>query len=159
MAERGSIPPTLFKGLAKAFAAETSLLSAIAATALTASVITIPIASSAEASKQRAISLYNIHTRDNITLVYKKNGKYLPSALKKLNWFLRDWRQDREIKIDPKLFDLLADIHKELGSERPIHVISAYRSPKTNAMLRKKRGGQARKSYHMRGMAIDVHFP
>ncbi|MEM1307117.1 MAG: DUF882 domain-containing protein, partial [Pseudomonadota bacterium] len=117
------------------------------------------VASPSHGAKERAIALYNIHTRENITIVYKRGGKFVKPALKKLNWFLRDWRQDQEITIEPKLFDLLFDIHKELGSERPIHVISAYRSPRTNAMLRKSRGGQARKSYHMRGMAIDVHFP
>ncbi|MEL7302574.1 MAG: DUF882 domain-containing protein, partial [Pseudomonadota bacterium] len=119
----------------------------------------ILIAGPAQAARERVISLYNIHTKENITVVFKRGGTYDAKALKRLNWFLRDWRQGSSTKIDPKLFDLLADIHSELGSQRPIHVISAYRSPKTNAMLRKTRGGQARKSRHMRGQAIDVHFP
>lgn len=89
-----------------------------------------------DAANERAISFYNIHTRENLTIVYKRNGKYIKSALEKLNWFLRDWRANVPTKMDPKLFDLLADIHRELGSERPIHVISGFRSPKTNAMLR-----------------------
>ncbi|MEO1649601.1 MAG: DUF882 domain-containing protein [Pseudomonadota bacterium] len=112
-----------------------------------------------DAANERAISFYNIHTRENLTIVYKRNGKYIKSALEKLNWFLRDWRANVPTKMDPKLFDLLADIHRELGSERPIHVISGFRSPKTNAMLRRTRGGQARRSFHMLGKAIDVHFP
>lgn len=107
----------------------------------------------------KSISFHNIHNREDITVVFKRDGRYVPAALEKLNWFLRDWRQDVKTRMDPKLFDLLSDIHAELGSQRPIHVISAYRSAKTNAMLRKSRGGQARKSRHMMGMAIDVHFP
>lgn len=114
---------------------------------------------SAGIASERAISLYNIHNRENITIVYKRNGKFIADALQKLNWFLRDWRQERPTRMDPKLFDLLWSMHKELGSQRPIHVISAYRSPKTNEMLRKTRGGQARRSRHTMGMAIDVHFP
>jgi len=107
----------------------------------------------------RAISLYNIHNNENITIVYKRDGRFVPDAVEKLNWFLRDWRQDEPTKMDPRLFDLLWEIHNELGSTRPIHIISGYRSPKTNAMLRRTRGGQARRSQHMIGKAIDVHFP
>jgi len=108
---------------------------------------------------ERAISFYNIHTKDNLTVVFKRDGKYIPEALEKLNWFLRDWRRDVKTKMDPELFDILASMHEELQSERPIHVISGYRSPKTNEMLRRTRGGQARRSRHLVGQAIDVHFP
>lgn len=107
----------------------------------------------------RTISLYHIHTKETLTITYKKDGKYVASALKKINWLMRDWRQNEEIAIDPKAIDLLWEMHTELGSEKPIHVICGYRSEKTNNMLRKTRGGQARKSYHIRGQAIDVAFP
>ncbi|MGF1650102.1 MAG: DUF882 domain-containing protein [Hyphomicrobiaceae bacterium] len=117
------------------------------------------MASSLRASDERAISLYNIHTKENITLVYKRGSSFVPEALERLNWFLRDWRQNESTKIDPKLFDLLWAIHADVGSQRPIHVISGYRSPQTNAMLRETRGGQAQVSRHMLGQAIDVHFP
>lgn len=113
----------------------------------------------ATSAEERAVSFYNIHTKDSVTVVFKRDGEFDQDALKKLNWFLRDWRQDEPTDMDPRLFDLLWSMHKELGSSEPIHVISAYRSPKTNEMLRKTRGGQARKSQHTLGRAIDVHFP
>ena len=107
----------------------------------------------------RTISLYHIHTKETITITYKKDGKYLPKALKKLNWFLRDWRENKETEMDPKSIDLLWEMHTELGSKEPIHIICGYRSDKTNNMLRQTRGGQAKKSYHIRGKAIDAAFP
>ncbi|MEO1265880.1 MAG: YcbK family protein, partial [Pseudomonadota bacterium] len=127
--------------------------------AICVALFVLPLPATGAVASERVISLYNIHTKDNITVVFKRGGRYDQAALKRLNWFLRDWRQGTQTKIDPKLFDLLSDIHTELGSQRPIHVISGFRSPKTNALLRKTRGGQARKSRHMRGQAIDVHFP
>ena len=107
----------------------------------------------------RELSLYNIHTKERLKIVYKRRGKFVPDALKRLNRFARDWRRSSSTKMDKRLFDLLWELHSELGSKEPIHLISGYRSPKTNAMLRKKRGGQARRSRHMLGMAMDVHFP
>lgn len=107
----------------------------------------------------RTISMHHIHTDETITITYKKNGKYDPEALKKLNWFLRDWRQNKAIEIDPKTIDLLWEMHTELGSKVPIDIICGYRSEATNSMLRKTRGGQAKKSKHMTGQAIDATFP
>lgn len=107
----------------------------------------------------RTISLYHIHTKENISITYKRDGKWDEAALKKLNWFLRDWRVDKAITIDRHTIDILWEMHTELGSRKPIHIISAYRSPKTNEMLRKTRGGQAKKSRHMTGQAIDATFP
>jgi uncharacterized protein YcbK (DUF882 family) len=107
----------------------------------------------------RTISLYHIHTKETITITYKKDGKYLPEALKKLNWFLRDWRENKETEMDPKTIDLLWEMHTELGSKEPIHIICGYRSEKTNNMLRRSVGGQAKRSYHIRGQAIDAAFP
>ncbi|MEM9028380.1 MAG: DUF882 domain-containing protein [Pseudomonadota bacterium] len=117
------------------------------------------VSATCAAAEERTISLYEIHTREKLSIVYKRNGVFVPAALEKLNWVLRDWRTNQPTKMDPKLFDLLWSIHRELGSKRHIHVISGYRSPKTNAMLRRTRGGQARRSQHMIGRAIDVHFP
>ncbi len=113
----------------------------------------------ADANSARTISLHNIHTKDTITVIYKKRGRYIPSAMKKINWVLRDWRRDEPTKMDPKLIDILWEMHTELGSQKPIHVISGYRSSKTNNMLRKTRGGQAKRSRHILGKAADVHFP
>lgn len=107
----------------------------------------------------RTLSLYNIHTKETVTVEYKKDGKYVPAAMERIDWILRDWRRNEKTRMDPKLVDLLWEIHAELGSEKPIHIISGYRSPATNNMLRKTRGGQAKKSRHILGMAADVHFP
>ncbi|MGI9476245.1 MAG: DUF882 domain-containing protein [Hyphomicrobiaceae bacterium] len=111
------------------------------------------------ANGARTIALYNIHTKETLRIVYKRNGRYVPAAMQKLNWHLRDWRQNKPTKMDPALIDLMWEIHTELGSRVPVHVISGYRSPKTNNMLRKTRGGQARRSQHLLGRAVDVRFP
>ncbi len=113
----------------------------------------------AQRDDTRRIAFYSIHTKETLSVVYKRNGAYQPEALKRINWVLRDWRQQEPTRIDPKLIDLAWEIHTELGSREPIHVISAFRSPKTNAMLRRTRGGQARRSQHMYGRAMDIRFP
>jgi uncharacterized protein YcbK (DUF882 family) len=110
-------------------------------------------------AEERRIELYNIHTKNEISIVYKRDGKFIPEALKKLNYFMRDWRRNLVTKMDPELFDIIWEIHRELGSKKPVHIISGYRSPKTNAMLRRTVGGQAKKSKHMSGQAADIHFP
>ena len=88
-----------------------------------------------------------------------KDGKRIPEAMDKINWILRDWRRDEKASMDPNLIDLLWEIHTELGSKEPIHVISAYRSRATNDMLRRTVGGQASESRHILGKAMDVMFP
>ena len=107
----------------------------------------------------RSISLYNIHTKETVTVEYKKDGKYVPAAMEQIDWILRDWRQDEKTRMDPELVDLLWEIHTELGSKEPIHIISGYRSRATNDLLRKTSGGQAKQSRHILGKAADVHFP
>ena len=88
-----------------------------------------------------------------------KNGKHIPEAMEKINWVLRDWRKDEPTEMDPDLIDLVWEIHSELGSAEPIHIISGYRSRDTNDMLRRTVGGQASQSRHILGKAMDVHFP
>jgi uncharacterized protein YcbK (DUF882 family) len=107
----------------------------------------------------RTISLYHIHTKETLTVTYKKDGKFVPEALKKIDWLMRDWRENEAIEIDRKTIDILWEMHTELGSKQPIHIICGYRSDKTNNMLRRTVGGQAKKSYHTRGSAIDAAFP
>jgi uncharacterized protein YcbK (DUF882 family) len=107
----------------------------------------------------RSISMHHTHTGEDITITFKQNGRYDDEALKKLNWFLRDWRTDEPTKMDPKLFDLLSEVYREVGAEKPIHIISAYRSPKTNNMLRRRSRGVAKTSQHMAGRAIDFVIP
>jgi len=107
----------------------------------------------------RSVSMHHTHTGEDITITFKQNGRYDEEALKKLNWFLRDWRTDEPTKMDPKLFDIISEVYREVGGEKPIHIISAYRSPKTNSMLRKRSRGVAKTSQHMAGRAIDFFIP
>jgi uncharacterized protein YcbK (DUF882 family) len=110
-------------------------------------------------SGTRTISLYHIHTKETLTVTYKKDGRFVDDALKKINWLMRDWRENTQVKIDPTLIDLLWEMHTELGSKKPIHIICGHRSAKTNNMLRRTRGGQAKRSFHISGKAIDASFP
>lgn len=111
------------------------------------------------ASGTRTISLYNIHTKETASIVYKKDGKYVEAGLEQVNHLLRDHRRNEATKMDPELIDLIWEIHQELGSKEPIHIISGYRSRATNEQLRKTVGGQASESRHILGKAVDVHFP
>ena len=111
------------------------------------------------ARNERTISLYEIHLKETTTVTFKRDGKFIPAALKKLNWAMRDWRTSVTTKMDPKLFDLIWELQQEVGSKGPVHVISGHRSAKTNRKLRRRGGGQAKKSQHVQGRAMDVHFP
>lgn len=128
---------------------------AAAALALTASVSPLVNAT----GNERTIALHNIHTKETISVVYKRDGRYVPEGLEKVNHIMRDWRRDEATRMDPALVDLLWEMHTELGSKEPIHVISGYRSRTTNDMLRRTSGGQASESRHIQGKAADVHFP
>jgi uncharacterized protein YcbK (DUF882 family) len=107
----------------------------------------------------RTISLHHVHTNEDITITFKHNGRYDDAALEKLNWFLRDWRKQQETKMDPHLIDLAWEVQRETGSKQPIWVVCGYRSPETNAMLRRRSGGVARFSQHMLGHAMDFYIP
>ncbi len=100
-----------------------------------------------------------MHTSEDITITFKREGRYDESALEKLNWFLRDWRKQQETKVDPHLIDLIWEVHRESGSKEPIWVVCGYRSPETNAMLRRRSSGVARFSQHMLGHAMDFYIP
>lgn len=107
----------------------------------------------------RTISLHHVHTNEDLTVTYKRNGRYDPEALKKINWLLRDWRRDEEIETDPYLLDLVWEVQREVGATQPIHVISGYRAPQTNAMLRRQTDGVAQFSQHTLGRAMDFFIP
>ena len=107
----------------------------------------------------RTISLHHMHTDEDITITFKHDGHYDEAALEKLNRFLRDWRKNQEIRMDPHLIDLVWEVQREVGSKAPIWVVCGYRSPETNAMLRRRSGGVARFSQHMLGHALDFYIP
>ncbi len=106
----------------------------------------------------RTIHLHHAHTKESIDATYMVDGRYDPVVLEKLNWFLRDWRRDEPTHMDPKLFDTVWEVYRESGSQQPIEVMSAYRSPETNSMLRHATRGVAEHSQHILGKAMDQHY-
>ena len=110
-------------------------------------------------AETRTLKLYYLHTREKAEITYKKDGKYLASGLKQLNYFLRDWRRNEPTKMDPRLFDAVWEVYRAVGGRDYIHVVSGYRSPATNSMLRKRGRGVAEKSQHMQGKAMDFFIP
>jgi uncharacterized protein YcbK (DUF882 family) len=107
----------------------------------------------------RTLSLYHNHTRESLTVTFRRNGQYDPRALEQLNWFLRDWRLDEPTRMDPRLFDVVWEVVREVGANEPVRINSAYRSPQTNAMLRRRSRAVAKNSQHMRGKAMDFFLP
>jgi len=107
----------------------------------------------------RSLNLYNTHTQEHQKAVYWTRGEYVPTALADINHILRDHRTDEVKPIDTSLLDLLFAIRMKLPFPYPFHVISGYRSPKTNAMLRKRGKGVGKKSLHIEGKAIDIRLP
>ena len=110
-------------------------------------------------SGTRTISLHHIHTKEEITVTYKRNGRYDPEAMKKLDWFLRDWRRNESVQMDPELIDLAWEVQQEVGARKPIWVICGYRAPATNSMLRRRSSGVADNSMHTIGRAMDFYIP
>jgi uncharacterized protein YcbK (DUF882 family) len=106
----------------------------------------------------RALRLFHTHTGETLAVTYYENGSYSPQALAQLVDFLSDWRNGRQHEIDPELLDILWRIQLAGRHVSTWEVISAYRSPETNEMLRSRSGGVARKSQHLEGKAIDVRL-
>jgi len=107
----------------------------------------------------RTLSFHHTHRDDDLTITFKRNGRYDEDALKKLNHYLRDWRTDEQIAMDRRLFDVLWEVYREVDAKQPIQIVSSYRSPQTNAMLRRRGRGVARYSQHMLGKAMDFFIP
>jgi uncharacterized protein YcbK (DUF882 family) len=107
----------------------------------------------------RTLSFVHTHTNETATITFRRNGQYDQQALNELNWLLRDWRVNEPAKMDPRLFDIIWEVHREAGSRGPVHIISAYRSPATNSMLRNRSRGVSEHSQHMSGRAMDIRLP
>jgi uncharacterized protein YcbK (DUF882 family) len=110
----------------------------------------------ASRSGSRALQFAHLHTGERLAVEYCTGGDYVPDALAAVNTLLRDFRTGDVRTIDPALLDLLFDLQGATGSTRPFQVISGYRSPSTNAALRRRSHGVASGSLHMRGQAIDI---
>jgi uncharacterized protein YcbK (DUF882 family) len=131
----------------------------LGSTAIAGSLL-VPSAYAAIAKQpERRLTLQNLHTGEKARITYWSEGDYLKDSLLEINHLLRDHRTGDKIQMDRQLLDLLFSLQKQVESKREFQVISGYRSPKTNAMLRSKSKGVARKSLHMQGKALDIRLP
>jgi uncharacterized protein YcbK (DUF882 family) len=110
-------------------------------------------------NETRTLSFHHTHSDEDLTVTFKRDGRYDEEALKKLNHFLRDWRSQDSTTMDRHLFDILWEVYRDVDGKKPIQIISAYRSPATNSMLRRRSSGVARFSQHMLGHAMDFYIP
>jgi uncharacterized protein YcbK (DUF882 family) len=108
--------------------------------------------------RERSLAFYNVHTGESLTTVYWIKGTYVPAALRDINYVLRDHHSDQVKSIDPQLLDLLYMLDRLVGLRDALHILSAYRSPTTHAMLRLSHAGVAEHSMHVEGKAVDVRF-
>ena len=106
----------------------------------------------------RSLCMNNLHTGEVLQTEYFDGQNYPASELQKINYLCRDFRQNEMINMDKGLFDQLAKIQEVIGCDQQIQIISGYRSPATNKMLRGRSNGVAKKSLHMQGRAIDFRL-
>ena len=135
------------------------LLGAFIATA----VVAAPTASNAfgilrGAGDIRRIRMYSGRTGEKLDTIYWIEGEYIPDALSEIEHFMRDWRNDARKKIDPRTIDIAAAAHNLMDTSEPYMLLSGYRSPETNAMLRSRSRGVAKDSLHMKGQAADLRL-
>jgi uncharacterized protein YcbK (DUF882 family) len=106
----------------------------------------------------RRISMFSGRTGERIDTIYWIEGQYIGEAIREVNAFMRDWRTGQAINMDTRTIDIMAAAHNLMDTREPYMLLSGYRSPKTNAMLRSKSGGVAKKSLHMVGKAADLRL-
>ena len=125
-----------------------------------ATAFTMPSAyAKATALPERKIAFKNLHTGEEVKTTYWVEGEYLTHELSDIDMVLRDHRTDEIMQIDTQLLDQLHQLQQSLHTSAPFEVISAYRSPTSNAELSKQSRGVAKKSFHMQGRAIDIRLP
>jgi len=114
-----------------------------------------------QSSVPRSLSFYNTHTGESLGITYFVDGAYISDALEEIDHVFRDHRTGEVKVIDPNLLDLLFVISKkmEISARHPFHIVSGYRSPETNALLRGKSRRVAKNSYHVKGQALDFRVP
>ncbi|WP_409528160.1 DUF882 domain-containing protein, partial [Rhizobium sp.] len=130
-----------------------------------AALLALPIlmssATLAAAEADRSLKLFFTHTGERATITFKRDGRFDPKGLAQINRFLRDWRKNEPARMDPRLLDLVWDVYDRSGATDYIHIVSAYRSPATNNMLRgrSRSTGVAKNSQHTLGKAMDFFIP
>ena len=120
----------------------------------------LPSRTSANETRSHVLLLYNTHTGERISIVYRQGDQYIPTALARLDYFLRD-RWTGEIRhFDPRLYDILSDLTASVGHPgTEIDIVCGYRTPSTNESLRAHTAGVAKNSLHIEGRAIDLRIP
>ena len=113
---------------------------------------------SAFAARPRALSFYHTHTGEQLKVTFAEGSRLIPEALDQVSRFLRDFRSGEAHPMDPKLLEILHTLQQQTGGKGPFEIISAYRSPQTNEMLRNNSNGVAQRSLHMEGKAMDVRL-
>lgn len=136
------------------FVAQASSVAAIAASALT-------LSAAASFAEDRSLKLFFTHTGERATITFKRDGRYDQKGLAQVNRFLRDWRRNEPARMDPRLLDLVWEVYQRSGAKDSVHIVSAYRSPATNNMLRgrSRNTGVAKNSQHTLGKAMDFFIP
>jgi uncharacterized protein YcbK (DUF882 family) len=109
-------------------------------------------------SAHKTLALEHHHTGETLKLTYYEQGRYIYGAMDEISYFLRDYHNGAVHSVDPALLDQLYDVKLLLGTSKPFHIVSGYRSPGTNASLRRHSRGVARQSLHMEGRAVDVRM-
>jgi uncharacterized protein YcbK (DUF882 family) len=126
--------------------------------ALSAAALAAPGSVLAAGNEERVLSFLHTHSQERLSVAYYGSGAYIPQSLVRLEHFLRDHRTGDEHEIDPKLYDILYALRQRTGAKTPFQVISGYRSPATNRLLRARSGGVAQRSLHLQGKAIDIRL-
>ena len=135
------------------------LLRAFAATAVTAAPTFAGAAGFLRgAGDVRRIRMYSGRTGERLDTIYWIEGNYIAEALREVNSFMRDWRTGTAINIDTRTIDIMAASHRLLDVDEPYMLLSGYRSPQTNAMLRSQSSGVAKNSLHLVGQAADLRL-
>lgn len=135
------------------------LLGAFAATVVTAAPTYLSAAGFLRGGGDvRRISMFSGRTGERLDTIYWIEGQYLAEAIREINLFMRDWRTGDAVQMDTRTIDIMAAAHNLMDVNEPYMLLSGYRSPKTNAMLRSQSGGAARNSLHMRGQAADLRL-
>ncbi len=152
----GLLPPGARRAL-EAAARCTARVSAIVAIALSA----LTLGAFEAMAEDRALKLFFTHTGERATIIFKRDGQYDAKGLAQVNRLLRDWRRNEPARMDPRLLDLVWEVYARSGAKSHINIVSAYRSPATNSMLRgrSRSSGVAKNSQHTLGKAMDFFIP
>lgn len=118
------------------------------------------LAATANGSDERRLGFYQTHTEERLQVTYKQGGRYVPEALEKISYIMRDYRTGQVHPMEPKLLDFLYDLLTAVNNHGEVHIISAYRSAETNKKLHEQDDkGVSQRSFHMQGRALDFRLP